>query len=292
MNTILSVRQMDWHDVLRKWQQNYEPGHDLKHLSICNQGSDRAVLCLGDSWTYGDSLDEDTRLSQIYGRLIADYLNADLINLGCRGYSNSWVLTVGEMLLENILNRSYKDIYVIITLTENGRDIQNAASFRFDYIQHFKSGVSKDRYEDLLKKIEQYWLKQLRSMISKHNRSKFFVGQNFVWHPIYEEIQELGVHTTDQNWIEILADHQNIARPDRTNLVTRWVFDQVLESNRIAEITDDSMFKSWILPYLDAANRVNSWLDLSNLNFKIASKHPTAQGHRFWADHIIEKMRL
>lgn len=283
---------MDWHEVFQKSLKNIEPEYDIRHLSVCNQGSDRAVLCLGDSWTYGDSLPDDQRLSQIYGRLIANHLKADLINLGCRGYSNSWILAVGEMLLENVLNQSYQDIYVVITLTENGRDIGSAACFQFDYIEHFKLGPSHEKYEDLLRQIEKHWLQQLRSMISKHNSKKFFVGQNFVWHPIYEKIRDLGVHTTDSNWIEILADNQGIHRPDRTNLVTGWIFDIVMKCNHIAMINDISIFKSWIIPYIDAANRVNSWLDRSDLNFKIASKHPTAKGHQLWADHIIEKMGL
>jgi hypothetical protein len=50
---------------------------------------------------------------------------------------------------------------------------------------------------------------------------------------------------------------------------------------------DDSGWKEFTIPFMDRALRVNEWLDASQLNHKIGSKHPTQQGHQFWADYII-----
>jgi hypothetical protein len=86
----------------------------------------------------------------------------------------------------------------------------------------------------------------------------------------------------------VLSDYQQLARPVRTTLVTGWVWSFNLEKiNSIVNNPDNTVYKTWILPFLDQANLVNQWLDASALNHKKASKHPTALGHQIWAEHII-----
>jgi hypothetical protein len=42
---------------------------------------------------------------------------------------------------------------------------------------------------------------------------------------------------------------------------------------------------------IDQAAKVNDWLDTSDLNNKVASKHPVAHGHQIWADYIINNIK-
>jgi hypothetical protein len=68
-----------------KWSQVDNPCY---YRSV---NSEQLLITVGDSWTYGDSLgqtrvrdgrdDPDYRLSQVYGSLMAEELNADWINL-------------------------------------------------------------------------------------------------------------------------------------------------------------------------------------------------------------------
>jgi hypothetical protein len=280
---------MIWNEVFTSWQQLYNNGDtNITHYDMLLENKDTVVVCLGDSWTWGDSLG-DARIKQFYCRHLADHYCADFINAGFRGFGNSWTLFIGQLLLEKVKELNYKNIIVVITLTENGRDVKSPVGFPFDYINHFNTqGVNAESYSTVLTKIQQRWQEQLDTIVNScDGRFKFFVGQNFVWH---ELTLQKNIKTTDINWIELLADYQGLPRAVRTNLVTSWVFDSVNEINSIAGIDNTATYKAWIIPYIEKAQLVNQWLDSSNLNHKLASKHPTALGHELWAKHIIKKL--
>ena len=87
---------MNWGELFAEWQQQYNNGDtNITHYDWSLSGKDNLVICLGDSWTWGDSL-EDQRLQQFYCRHLADHYDADFINAGFRGYSNSWFLFIGN----------------------------------------------------------------------------------------------------------------------------------------------------------------------------------------------------
>ena len=283
---------MNWVDLFTSWEQLYSPDKiNLSHYNIDTQSKDTLVVCMGDSWTWGDSLGEQ-RTQQFYARHLANHYNADFINLGFRGYSNSFILYIGAKLLNEVKKLNYQRVIVAITLTENARDFKSGFAFRFDFAKHFtNNGVSAESYEGVLAKTQYFWQKQIMRMITQSDdRFKFFVGQNFVWHDFYNTLEHDSLATTDINWIELLADYQKIIRPIRTNMVTGWIFDEANLMNQVANINDTSVYKQWIIPYIDKAQLVNQWLDSSRLNNKEASKHPTALGHELWANHIIKSL--
>jgi hypothetical protein len=283
---------MNWENLFTSWEQLYKTGKvDLSHYDINIQNKDTLIVCLGDSWTWGDSLGEQ-RTQQFYARHLADYYDADFINIGFRGYSNSWTLYIGGELLKEVKKLNYRHVIVAITLTENARDFKSSFAFRFDFAKHFDThGISAESYESVLTNAQHFWKKQIMRMITQSdNRFKFFVGQNFVWHNFYNTLEHDSLATTDINWIELLADYQNMPRPIRTNLVTGWIFEEVDLMNQLGGIKDTSVYKEWIIPYIDKAQLVNQWLDSSVLNNKKESKHPTALGHELWSKHIIKSL--
>jgi hypothetical protein len=151
--------------------------------------------------------------------------------------------------------------------------------------------VSNQFYETLLTDIEKYWVRQIDSFLEKiDSRFKVVLTQNFVWNLEVERQLKDRVKFLDLNWIECLADSQQLPRPIRTNLVTGWIFDLVDSVHNILNISDKTEFKMWSLPYLDRANQVNKWLDSSPMNHKKASKHPNAEGHGVWADYIMKNL--
>ena len=283
---------MNWIDLLVNYALSHQPNYDSKHFHSVINEKKHLVLCLGDSWTFGGGLDAKDRLDQIYGKLIADHYNADLINIGCPGYSNSWILLLGQFLAPLLKKTSYEKIYIIITLTENGRDILTPSGFQFNYIEFFqKNSMAEDSYYKLLVEVQKNWIRLISNIKSESDhRTTLFVGQNFVWHELYNEIANTESIITDKNWIELLADYQNLERPIRTNLVCGFVFDTLTNINKIARISNQEVFKNFCLPYIEKAMLVNQWLDSSKLNSKKGSKHPTALGHRLWADHIINSI--
>ena len=277
---------------------NYTEHQMADSLLVVDRDSTTLVFALGDSWTWGDSLSD--RKNEIYGKLISDHYDADFVNLGCRGYSNSWILMCGIKLLETLQAiDQYEKIYILITLTENGRDIATTKSFDLDkWIYDSKLVFTNDIYQRILDYIEEYWTNQIKEMVSlRDDRFSFFIGQNFVWHDMYEKLTDLSpkIVISDYNWIEVIGDYCGLSRPTRTNLVTGWIFDQVdliNTSQPNITITDLSVYQEYITPFIEKAILVNKWLDESPMNYKKASKHPNRDAHRLWANHIIEKLYL
>lgn len=263
-----------------------------EHYHTEINGKDNLLITLGDSWTWGDSLDPELRLQQVYGAKLKEKLDCDWINIGCKGWSNSFVLENLGFLAPHLAGSNYKKITVVINLTENGRDIQSSTSFRYNYSRLRDTvGVTNAFYETLLTDIEKYWIRQIESFIEKtDSRFNVVVTHNFVWHPEVERLLKDRVKFLDLTWIECLADSQKMPRPIRTTLVTGWIFDLVDSVHNILNITDKTEFKQWALPYLDRANQVNEWLDASPMNHKKASKHPNAEGHQVWADYIMKNL--
>ena len=70
-------------------------------------------------------------------------------------------------------------------------------------------------------------------------------------------------------------------------MVTGWIFDNLKLINDIAGVKNLDVYKNFVLPYIDKANRVNDWLDSSEYNGKKASKHPDYRAHKFWADYLL-----
>ena len=88
---------IDWQNQLQqKVRQRFptdDPLHDFtKHYHAEIHNRDTLVITLGDSWTWGTSLQQNLRLQQVYGALIKNQLDADWINIGCQGWSNSFIL--------------------------------------------------------------------------------------------------------------------------------------------------------------------------------------------------------
>jgi hypothetical protein len=289
--------EKNWVEILESWQdtilgkRNYEYPHFHSEINNANT----LVVTAGDSWTWGGGLGNG-RLDQVYGKLLSTQFNADWINIGCSGWSNSYILLVCQHLVSLLKHENYKRIIFVITLTENGRDACTPESYQYDYIKcSQKNGINDQFFEQVLLDTELYWADQIKTLTSVvDNRFKFFVGQNFVWHEnLYTQLKNTEVIVGNNNWIELLANYQNLSQPIRTNLVCGWIFELTSGFGsvvNILQIKDLAVYKSWALPYIERANLVNKWLDQSPMNYKKATKHPVKEGHKIWADYIINQL--
>lgn len=286
----------DWIKFLEDYKKSVyrdEPGSN--HYFFKDRSSDTLCLVIGDSWTWGDSLEPSKRLDQVYGNLISESLISDWINIGCPGWSNSWILLNTQQVVTQLVNnKKYKKIYVIITLTENGRDIATGQAYRYDYLNtHQIIGTSCQFYDTILNDIEDRWANQIQDLLNiSDDRYIFFIGQNFVWHnQLKNKLNNTRLIFSDLNWIECLADYQHMSRPIRTNLVTGRIFVTISKVNDIIDEKNLTIFKKWSVDKIEKALQVNEWLDSSPINYKKASKHPNAVGHLVWANHIINQIK-
>jgi lysophospholipase L1-like esterase len=281
---------MNWADDLFDYRQQFVPDSqnlkDNKEFYFLAKNSDTLVITAGDSWTFGDSLPEESRLDQVYGRILAEHFNSDWVNIGSRGRANSWTLKCLEYLAK-IVKDHYNKVIVVVTLTENGRDVQTPYTFPLDYGNLGRqTGDSVNYFENVLKEAEMFWSNQIKN-IKQTLDCVLVVGQNFVFSNL---TLPADVKMLDTNWIEKLADYQGYQRPIRTNLVTSWVFDSFPICREWVNIST-STYHEWVLTKLDLANQVNRWLDHSKLNQNELSKHPVKKGHEIWANYLLENLR-
>lgn len=286
------IKQSDinWLQLLRDWSDTYKTAPKQESYYVDIQDRKTLVISLGDSWTWGDSLDEADRTQQIYGSLLARHYDADIINVGFRGGPNSWILLAGNFIMDQLQkNNTYERVLVVVTMTESMRETLLHDVFPFDYrVQGQIYGPTHAYYQHVLDSLENHWQQLAQNMLDKtDDRFVVVLGQNFVWHNMVNKLEHPRLIVADQNWIEVLAQHQDIGIPIRTNVVTAWIFNNFKGVTQQARMMDSTGWKEFTLPLVDKALQVNKWLDASILNHKIASKHPTQQGHQFWADYII-----
>lgn len=267
------------------------------------QNKETLLMALGDSWTWGDSLcgvnaespksyDHPDRVKYIYGAKLANMLDSDFVNMGHCGGSNQRMLSRLKMLLSHN-HEKYKKIYVIVTLTENCRDLENWKSKGSDqkltqtFIDWFKSDEINKNFYKFLQMYERNMFLQFKSIFNQYKNVKFLIGRNFTY-SFEENIEPIKDYHLEKNWIDCLNEHQ-------VNIYTYPKDIRFLSQMSVYPIEryfKDLGFFDYIIEdftsELDKGKIATDWLRKSPFNHKKATKHPTVEGHEIWAKYVYE----
>lgn len=266
------------------------------HFHCDYTGSDAVLMCVGDSWTKGTGLDlhsDQFRLEKIFGSQLNHKLGTlDFLNLGGNGQSNSWCMTQMEFVMEWMNRSDYKTGYVIITFTENGRDVKNYSHRKFDYIAAYGHlCIEQSFYDQMLDDIEQEWITRLQDFRRNlHQRFHIICGQNFIWHErLFRETSMPGIHWVPNSWVEHLADRSGKSPPPRTRMTS---LNQIEVVNSILSIGDLEPWYQWFLRNIDAATEVLAWMgDTPEYFEKHDLGHPNSEAHTVWADVLFATVK-
>jgi hypothetical protein len=247
---------------------------------------------LGDSWTWGDSLgqtvsghnkdDTEYRLSHIYGHHLSSSLNSDFVNFAQPGWSNFAIFENIDSILSQVTNK-YKQIYLVITLTENCRELcaHNMWPVRTDF--------SKDP-ESLNAFLEDYEARVLthfKNIVIKYKNVQPLIGRNFTF-SYNNNLSILKDMQPEKNWVEILSDYQGLpGYPTNLRILSQMAYNPIENYFRESDIRLFQKFKWEMLEFFSAMSDAINWLDQSTLNFKKATRHPTEMGHKLWADYLL-----
>jgi len=241
---------------------------DLEGRYTINNNSSSLLIVVGDSWSYGDSL--DNRFDECYASVLANRLNYNLVNCSMCGISNAEILDRLAYELSNINYNNYDNVLIIITLTETGREWD-------------RYHVESNKIDDLLKTIEQATVNTLDFLTkSVPSNTSVLVGRNFTNYYLETALPD---NFLKKNWCEIISVHSGVSFPFTPGPVTGRVFDHMIDEYK------DPTFKEWMLSKMDQVVPTWKWLEQSPYNHKKASKHPTAQGHIFWADYLMSNFK-
>jgi len=268
-----------------------------KHFEIDYKKSKQLLFCLGDSYTKGCGLETAKNLPELivqnrFGQIVSDQLNADLINAGGGGFSNSWVFVNLEFMINWLNESDYTNGYIVITLTENGRDVQTASHRMFDYKKTYKDTSTNKLYDTVLQDIENEWIGRIKEIRKKLDpRFTIICGSHFVWHyALYQQIFTIdGIHWIKDTWIELLARSLLKSAPPRVGMVN---LNHIASINDILGIQDLSHYKKWFIKNIDKAEEVIQWMTSTPEYFEQHDNtHPNDAGHAVWASAIVEKIR-
>lgn len=235
------------------------------------------LITIGESWTWGDSLGNQ-RLQTVYGRQLADLLDSDWLNIAKCGESNLWIADHYAEVCKLIPNWGYKDVKIVLTLTEVGREFNGDRDHNRVYTKLLAEVKTFDQFLDILS-----------DLITQHiqpylSRYPTWIGTNFI-------DSNYRMPVIEHSWLGLIADATGQKKPrDRTLVVGSWVyerFDAVFEFNPTIE---RSAWRQSLLSHMDRASQVTDLLLSSKFNYKKASKHPTPEGHRLWANYLYQKI--
>jgi hypothetical protein len=227
--------------------------------------SERLIITVGDSWTYGDSLgktkvrngidDAEYRLKHVYGNILTEQLEADWMNLALPGGSNYCMLNWLGQLLDH--RYKYGRVTCLITLTEAGRH-EEINWARGDLLQPALENIVLKTYS---------MIKELRL---RYPRVEFKVAHNFT-----DSVQGFGV--IERSWLEVLTNNQI---QDSTYIV---VSDHIRQLNYERTYPDTP-------DVIDRALKRIDVLDACEYCGKEDSKHPNEAGHKLWADYLATQL--
>ena len=288
---------------------NKTSSHGNNWYHEVNRKSKTLLICAGDSWTWGDSLDPDTRTQQIYGALISQDLNCDFINIGLPGESN---LIVKDYLskVKNALRKKYKKIHVIFTLTESTRDLVSVCDYCENTYNFIKGNswtpfdkLESNNYNLLEKEFpDSHILDTIRLHLALSNCNTIEstlqiiedltvsaikdIFPNTIFGRNFTSWSTLSHATAKLTWTEVIAIKGKLSSPPvelyfaTHDMGAKRIIDYNKKFNRIPD------FKENILVHLERTTELIDWLVDSPHNSNKGSKHPLEDAHKWWADYL------
>lgn len=171
-----------------------------------------------------------------------------------------------------LLNK-YKNVYIVLTLTETGRDAS-----RYDWMHTCRE------VEQYLIQEEIYNYKWLNDIISRCKHS-IVVARNFTVD--FDETGSLSP-CLPKNWVEINWDNNGSNRWGSINdlLISGPASGVVFDMPFLVKMPN---YKKWFVNQTTKAEPLWHYLRNNSLNHNQATCHPTDQSHLLWANYILKQ---
>lgn len=276
--------------------------HDEKHAwpyDYVDRGSDTLLVTIGDSWTFGSGIDpsrEDrdlTSLSEkehkfrtdnLYGNLISKDKGWNWLNLGFYAMGNQWIANKVFELRGLVPHLEFKNIIVMCVLTGTARWFNTWQDGHVDHKSHFLNNAmtDTDHYENFFIDINKKIIEQISHLANSAANVRLLVGTNGVDHCGFDSLRAEQIIPLP--WYRLLTDTTlNGISVDIDSIKYLPSIETYLSSDQ------KFAFQKWMMEKIDQAERqtdmINNMRDVSLDRF-----HPTFNGHRKWADYIIQKV--
>jgi len=257
------------------------------------KNSDTVLLCIGESWTYGESLPgvstsigEFSVTSQVencFGPRLSVLLDCDYFQYAVPGNCNFYMIKELNRIIAE-LDKQYDNIYICHQFTEPSREHILVNELISD---NHPLALLYDRIYLRRNKIQwSWWLTEYdRIMYSEIDKAlkpyKTKIKKAVVWKNFCKISDETDYNfiKPEDTWIQFSAkwEGKNIKAP--CFYVAGWL-DHMIEF--YPEIIYDPKFTTKHLKIIEASNKF-----LNNCTTHIP--HPSVQAHGLWAQHLYER---
>ncbi len=258
------------------------------------------LITVGDSWTWGDHLgqidwnnmyDDPIRLQTVYGKQLSSKLEADWVLLANPGCSNYWMLEKLKFFSSRIheLKQEYKNIYVVVVLTEDLREC-SYANESHHVADYYSLMVNSTNLQQFLEKVEKKLFLEFRSLFNNLQvNCKITRAFTDSW-PANKEY--LGNYLLDKTWCDVFQDEIKF---DRYYQVVPFIGQLSINplTNKyipMLENPQSTIFKNDLVDLEEKLKARWNFLGESVYNLKGSTYHPNANGHLLYANYLYEKL--
>jgi hypothetical protein len=265
----------------------------------CNN-NENLLITVGDSWTWGDHLgsidwkniyDDPIRLQSIYGRKLADKLNADWILMANPGCSNYWMLDKLKMYSTQIqqLKTKYKNIYLVVVLTEDLRECSYQREWQH-VADYYSMLINSANLEEFLINVEKKLFLEFNQVLDK-------LGVITVITRAFTDIwnsnrQYLDKYLLDKTWCDVFQDRIKFDRYYQVVPFIGQMSIQPLNDIYISRLegTQAETFKNNFINLEEKLRARWNFLGESPYNLKGSTYHPNIEGHSVFAEYLYHKL--
>lgn len=181
--------------------------------------------------------------------------------------------------LSNWITKKYQNIYVVVTLTETGRD-----SYDKNAVDQFTN------VKDFLIDDEITVYQKLINLEKRYDNIKLIVSRNFSCD--FEEVSNS--ISVEKNWIQINFEENHRQKFENHNYALNDIINNGSVSgialNKIKQLNFQDK-KQYIIEQIDNCDKLWHWLRNNPLNYNKATCHPTEESHKLWADYLIQYLK-
>lgn len=249
-------------------------------------GSDSLFVTIGDSWTYGARLIEESpnnndqyRVNHCYGAVVARAFSADFLNLSVPGINNLWMVNKYLQLVRMADKLPYKNINIFMTFTEQGREIGTD----FDLDPVLNDGYRQARTpRDVALALANY--EADRILANQHARIQLHLACNYVNNIYPDRLQHLFM---PQIWLEVLLG-SNMA--DECFVVGSWVIPKFRDILCYNTDVDQAELLKQMTELIERGERRLYSVYNTGCTYRTGYGHPNSDGHSRWAKYIVSQL--
>ena len=265
-----------------------------------NNNSDKLLITIGDSWTWGDHLgkidwnnnyDDPVRLQSIYGKQLSRYLNSDWVLIANPGCSNYWMLDKLKSISLQIkeLKKNYKNIYIVVTLTEDLRECSYHSEWQH-VADYYSIMVNSINLEDFLTKLEKKMFLEFKTIFdSLKVTCKITRAFTDTW-PNNRDCMKN--YLLEKTWCDVFQDEIKFDRYYRVVPFIGQMSILPLNDIYISKLqgAQADIFKNNFINLEEKLRARWNFLGESKYNLKGSTYHPSIDGHKIFADYLYKSL--